>query len=107
MPKIQWENLPKEKWAHLRDRAKERKVSMQDLFELASWKSQDPDVPDGTGTRILERSNFVGRTVPKHFSYVWPVGPSRNCKSGVLARVLFGLANRISNGKRARVLKTT
>ena len=47
MPQIQWENLPRDKWVHLRDRAKERKVSMEDLFELANWKSQDPDVPDG------------------------------------------------------------
>ncbi len=47
MPKIQWgENLPREKWAHLRDRAKERQVSMEDLFEVANWKSQDPDVPE-------------------------------------------------------------
>lgn len=61
MPKIQWENLPREKWAHLRDRAKERKVSMEDLFNLANWKSQDPDVPDGDWTRILGRSNSVGR----------------------------------------------
>ena len=47
MPKIQWERLPREKWAHLRDRARERMVSEEDLFELAEWKSQDPDVPDG------------------------------------------------------------
>jgi hypothetical protein len=47
MPKIQWERLPREKWAHLRDRAKERKVSENDLFELAEWKAQNPDVPDG------------------------------------------------------------
>ena len=47
MPKILWENLPREKWAHLRDRAKEREISIDDLFELAQWKSQDPDVPDG------------------------------------------------------------
>ena len=47
MPKIQWERLPREKWAHLRDRAKERKITNEDLFELAEWKSQDPDVPDG------------------------------------------------------------
>ena len=47
MPKIQWDNLPREKWAHLRDRAKEREISMDDLFELAEWKSQDPDVPEG------------------------------------------------------------
>ena len=47
MPKIQWERLPREKWAHLRDRARERRVSEDDLFELAEWKAQDPDVPDG------------------------------------------------------------
>jgi hypothetical protein len=47
MPKIQWERLPREKWVHLRDRAKERRISPEDLFELAEWKNQDPDVPDG------------------------------------------------------------
>src|SRR5450759_974593 len=47
MPKIQWERLPREKWAHLRDRARQRGVSQDDLFELAEWKAQDPDVPDG------------------------------------------------------------
>jgi hypothetical protein len=45
MPKIQWEQLPREKWAHLRDRAREREISMEDLFELAEWKAQDPEVP--------------------------------------------------------------
>ena len=44
---IQWENLPHEKWAHLRDRAKQRKISMDDLFDLAEWKAQNPDVPYG------------------------------------------------------------
>jgi hypothetical protein len=43
MPKIQWERLPKEKWSHLRDRAKERKISEENLFALAEWKAQDPD----------------------------------------------------------------
>ena len=47
MPKIQWERLPREKWAHLRDRAKERRISEQNLFDLAEWKARDPDVPDG------------------------------------------------------------
>ena len=27
--------------------AKERQISEEDLFELAEWKTQDPDVPDG------------------------------------------------------------
>jgi hypothetical protein len=47
MPKIQWERLPSEKWSHLRERAKERQISERDLFELAEWKLQDPDVADG------------------------------------------------------------
>ena len=47
MPKIQWEQLPKERWAHLRERARERMISGEDLFALAEWKAQDPDVPDG------------------------------------------------------------
>ena len=47
MPKIQWERLPREKWAHLRDRASERQISQKDLFELSEWKALDPDVPDG------------------------------------------------------------
>jgi hypothetical protein len=47
MPKVQWEELPAQKWAHLRDRAGERKISANDLFKLAQWKAQDPDVPDG------------------------------------------------------------
>jgi hypothetical protein len=45
MPKIHWDRLPREKWAHLRDRAKERRISGEDLFRLAEWKAQDPDVP--------------------------------------------------------------
>jgi hypothetical protein len=31
----------------LRERAKERQISERDLFELAEWKLQDSDVPDG------------------------------------------------------------
>jgi len=61
VPKIQWENFPREKWAHWRDRAKERRVSMADLFELANWKSQDPDMPDGDWYKDLRTLNSVGR----------------------------------------------
>jgi hypothetical protein len=47
MPRIQWERLPREKWAHLRARAQERAISPDDLHALAEWKEQDPDVPEG------------------------------------------------------------
>jgi hypothetical protein len=34
MPKIQWEKLPPQLQQHLFDRAKERKITMEDLFAL-------------------------------------------------------------------------
>jgi hypothetical protein len=61
MPKIQWERLPREKWAHLRDRARERRVSTNDLFELAEWKAQDPDVPDGDWYKDFGTFKVCGR----------------------------------------------
>src|SRR5271167_297683 len=59
MPKIQWERLPREKWAHLRDRAKEREISEEDLFERRRGRPKIPTCPTATGTRISERSNCV------------------------------------------------
>ena len=41
------ERLPREKWAHLRDRAKERRISEQDLYRTGGVESDGPDVPDG------------------------------------------------------------
>jgi hypothetical protein len=61
MPKIQWERLPREKWAHLLDRARERRVSEEDLFDLAEWKSQDPDVPDGDWYKDFGTFKLCGR----------------------------------------------
>ena len=61
MPKIQWEQLPREKWAHLRARAIKRHVSAEDLFELAEWKAQDPDVPDGDWYRDFGTFKLCGR----------------------------------------------
>ena len=61
MPKIQWEQLPRDKWAHLRDRARERRISEQDLFELAEWKAQDPDVPDGDWYKDFGTFKLCGR----------------------------------------------
>ncbi len=57
---IQWENLPREKWADLRDRAKESQVGMEDLFELANWKSRGPDVTEGDWYRHFETFKLCG-----------------------------------------------
>ena len=47
MPKIQWERLPKEKWAHLRDRAK----GTSDL----AGRSLRPVRVESTGSRCASR----------------------------------------------------
>ena len=47
MPKIQWLNLPVSPRQHLFDRAKERDISMQDIFALEEWRRHAPEVPDG------------------------------------------------------------
>jgi hypothetical protein len=61
MPRIQWEGLPRGKWAHLRIRAKERKISEEDLFALAEWKATDPDVPDGDWYKDFGTFKLCGR----------------------------------------------
>src|SRR5258708_4059584 len=50
MPKIEWERLPREKWAHLRHRRKRTK-------DLREGKIQT--CPTATGTRTSARSNYV------------------------------------------------
>lgn len=69
MPEIQWERLPREKWVHLRDRAKERQISEKDLLDLADWKDQDPDVPDGAWYKDFGTFKLCGTgRYPKYVS---------------------------------------
>jgi hypothetical protein len=47
MPKVKWRDLPPELLKHLFDRAKERAISMDDLFALEEWRKHSPDAPEG------------------------------------------------------------
>jgi hypothetical protein len=47
MPKIQWSDLPPALRDHLLERARERKVSMEDLYALKLWRESAPEAPDG------------------------------------------------------------
>jgi hypothetical protein len=47
MPKIQWTDLPTALRDHLLDRARERKVAMEDLYKLKLWRESGPDAPEG------------------------------------------------------------
>lgn len=47
MPKIEWIALPSDLLDHLFDRARERKISTEDLYRLKLWREGEPDAPDG------------------------------------------------------------
>ena len=47
MPKIEWTGLPLALRDHLFDRARERKVSIEDLYQLKIWRESEPEAPDG------------------------------------------------------------
>ena len=47
MPKIQWANLPTALRDHLFDRLRERKITVEDLYQLKLWRETEPEAPDG------------------------------------------------------------
>lgn len=47
MPKIQWTGLPPALRDHLLDRLRERKITVEDLYQLKAWRELEPDAPEG------------------------------------------------------------
>ena len=47
MPKIQWTGLPPALRDHLFDRLRDRKITVEDLYQLKSWRESEPEAPDG------------------------------------------------------------
>ena len=47
MPRIQWTNLPPALRQHLFDRLRERKISIEDLYQLKLWRESEPEAPEG------------------------------------------------------------
>jgi hypothetical protein len=47
MPKIQWIDLPLPLRQHLFDRLEERRITVEDLYQLKIWRESEPDAPDG------------------------------------------------------------
>jgi hypothetical protein len=46
VPKIERTGLPAALRDHLFDRARERKVSIEDLYQLKLWRESEPEGPD-------------------------------------------------------------
>jgi hypothetical protein len=47
MPKIQWTKFPPALRDHLFERLRERKIKVEDLYQLKLWRESEPEAPEG------------------------------------------------------------
>lgn len=47
MPRIQWTDLPSALRQHLFDRVEQRRISVEDLYQLKLWRESEPEAPEG------------------------------------------------------------
>jgi transposase InsO family protein len=47
VPKIQWKDLPPALRDHLFDRLRDRKITVEDLYQLKQSRESEPQAPDG------------------------------------------------------------
>ncbi|MDA1082754.1 MAG: hypothetical protein O2973_14020 [Gemmatimonadetes bacterium] len=68
MPKIQWSDLPLALRDHLFDRARERRITAEDLYALKLWRESNPDAPDGLWYKDFGSFKICGEGMyPKTF----------------------------------------
>ena len=47
MPKIRWTDLPPALQDHLFHRLRDRKITVDDLYQLKVWRESQPEAPEG------------------------------------------------------------
>ena len=68
MPKIQWKNLPPALRDHLYDRLRERKIAIEDLYQLKLRRESEPDAPEGLWVKDFGSFKVCGEgKYPKTF----------------------------------------
>ena len=68
MPRIQWTNLPLALREHLFDRLRDRKITVDDLYQLKLWREFDPEAPEGLWFRDFGSFKICGEgKYPKTF----------------------------------------
>lgn len=68
MPKIQWRDLPSALRDHLFDRLRDRKITVEDLYQLKLWRESEPEAPDGLWFRDFGSFKICGEgKLPKTF----------------------------------------
>jgi hypothetical protein len=78
MPKIQWTNLPAALRDRLFDRLRERKITVEDLYQLKLWRETEPDAPDGLWYKDFGSFKVCGEgRFPKTFLLRGQVGAGK------------------------------
>ena len=68
MPKIRWANLPVALRDHLFDRLRERRITVEDLYQLKLWRETEPEAPDGPWYKDFGSFKICGEgPLPKTF----------------------------------------
>ncbi len=60
MPKIQWKNLPPALRDHLFDRLRERKITVENLYQLKLWRETEPEGTEGLLYKDFVSFKFCG-----------------------------------------------
>ncbi len=60
MPKVRRENVPPALFQRLLDRIRSRRISSDQLRELATWLDTEPEVPDGDWYKELSGMTVCG-----------------------------------------------
>jgi hypothetical protein len=70
VPKIQWKDLPPALRDHLFDRLRDRKITVEDLYQLKLWRESEPDAPDGPWFKDFGSFKIYGEgRLPKTFLF--------------------------------------
>ena len=68
MPRIQWTELPAALRDHLFERARQRRISADDLYALKLWRESQPEAPEGEWYKDFDSFKICGRgPYPKTF----------------------------------------
>ena len=78
MPRIQWTNLPAALRDHLFDRLRERRITVEDLYQLKLWRETEPDAPDSPWYKDFGSFKVCGEgPFPKTFLLRGQVGEGK------------------------------
>jgi hypothetical protein len=83
MPKIQWTELPAALRDHLFERLAERKITVEDLYQLKLWRESEPDAPEGAWYKISDHSKSAAKVnIRRHSCFVDKLREVRSCEPG-------------------------